>query len=152
MGITAKARSTVRITGTTQLSPEQVLEIVREGASTTKGGGASLLTTGIWNIGAQIVVARADDSSLTMALTSGRNLVELCTFSARVNREATGRTGVLVGGLETYKTQQQKLYYVIPVGPKQIPGMSPYKRFLDSVHRRILESDPTADVQIAQAD
>ena len=152
MGVTAKSRSTVRITGTTQLPPAKVLDLVREGAGSTKGGGASLLTTGIWNIGAQIVVVGSNEDSLALALTSGKGLVELCTFGASASVAESGRTKVTVGGLETYKTQQQKLWYLIPIGPKMIPGMAPYKKFLTTVTQRIAESDPTSNVQIAQAE
>lgn len=55
-----------------------------------------------------------------------------------------------VGGLDTYKTTQSKFFYLIPVGPKMIHGIDPYKRFLDVVAMQLTAADPGASVSIAQ--
>lgn len=152
VGVTAKARSTTRLTGTSALTTEEVLGVVREGAASVKGGGASLLTTGVWNIGAHITVVRETTDGLELSLTSGKKLVELCTFSADVLAAESSRVRVRVGGLETYKTTQEKMLGFIPVGPKMIPGMSPYKKFLSAVRERLTALDPSAELTIEQGD
>lgn len=151
MGITAKARSTTALQGSTTLAPSAVLDAVKEIAGDVRGGGKSLLTTGVANLGAQVHVMRETGSSVKLSITSGKKLVELCTFSATATADSDGTgTRVRVGGLETYKTQQRKLWYLIPVGPKQIYGMDPYKRFLTAVAERIRTLDPAAQLAVAQ--
>jgi hypothetical protein len=150
METTAKDRSTTALRGTTQLPPNQVLEIVKHATTELEGGGMHLLTTGIINVGAQVNVVSESDSGLVMSLTSGRRLVELCTFSARASTVGDGLTRVLVGGLETYRTQQDKMLIFIPVGPKHIDGLNPYKRFLRVVADKIRLADPAASVVVAQ--
>lgn len=38
----------------------------------------------------------------------------------------------------------------IPVGPKMIAGMSPYKRFLDEIGEALLQADPSVRVYIGE--
>jgi hypothetical protein len=149
MGITAKQRATTALTATTTLTEAEVLTAIKRAAGIVKGGGASLLTTGVANIGAQVNVMRETERSLALSLTSGKKLVELCTFSAVVASAGNVRT-VRVGGLETYKTQQRKWMYLVPIGPKQIYGMAPYKKFLDAVATELNATDPQVTVTIAQ--
>lgn len=149
MGITARQRASVQLLGTTSLSPSEVIELVKGGTLDVKGGGKSLLTTGIWNIGAHVNIVRSTETSAVLALTSGKKLVELCTFTAAASA-SDGATEVRVGGLETYKTSQQKLWFLIPVGPKMIHGMDPYKKYLSAVAERIRAADPAAQLTIAQ--
>ncbi len=151
MGVTAKSRASTSLDGDTALEPKQVIDLIREVAGSVKGGGASLLTTGFANAGAQVNVVRASGTSLRMSLTSGKQLVELCTFSATARANGDGRTVLRVGGLETYRTQQEKLLFLVPVGPKQIYGMAPYKKFLAAIQSALQAKDPSASVAIAQA-
>ena len=150
MGVTVKDRASTALKGSSKLTPAEVLDLIRSVATQVKGGGASLLTTGIANTGANVCVVRESDSSLTMAVTSTKQLVELCTFSAVVEPSGDGRTTVRVGGLESYKTLQSKVFVVIPAGPKQIYGMSAYKRFLNLVGEALRAHDPTATASIVQ--
>jgi hypothetical protein len=149
MGITAKSRSTTALQGSTTLAPAAVLDAVKGVAGDVRGGGKSLLTTGVANLGAQVHVMRESGNSIKLSITSGKKLVELCTFSATASADGDS-TQVRVGGLDTYKTQQKKLWYLIPVGPKQIYGMDPYKRFLTAVADRIRTLDPAAQLTVAQ--
>jgi hypothetical protein len=112
-----------------------------------KGGGASLLTSGIMNIGAQVHINGETASRLQLSITSGKRLIRLCTFSAEVVSEG-GRTQLRVGGLETYRTNQAHFFYVIPAGPKAIAGMDPYKRFLDAIRQVVQQQDPSAQVSV----
>lgn len=150
MGITARQRASVQLLGTTLLSPSDVIGLVKGGTLDVKGGGKSLLTTGVWNIGAHVNVVRSSETSAVLALTSGKKLVELCTFTASAKSVEGAATEVRVGGLETYKTSQQKLWFLIPVGPKMIHGMDPYKKYLNAVADRIRAADPAAVLTIAQ--
>lgn len=150
MGMTAKQRATTALRGQTALSPDEVMEIVRSTTNAVKGGGGSLLTTGITNLGARVNIVKDHASSMTLSLTSGKQLVELCTFDAQANRMGD-RTGVVIGGLDTYKTQQSKLLYFIPAGPKKIYGMAPYKKFLAAIADELRRRDASASIEIAQA-
>lgn len=84
------------------------------------------------NLGAQVHVTHESNEGMTFSLTSGKQLIELCTFSAHV-AAGEGQTTLQVGGLETYRTSQTKLYMLIPTGPKSIAGFAPYKSFLQEV-------------------
>lgn len=150
MAMSAKTRSQLRLYATTDLSQSDALAAVRQATNLVKGGGSSLLTSGLQNIGAQVNVERESPDRLALSITSGKRIFELCTFSARVTGpDANGKTRLYVGGLETYKTNQTKLYMIIPLGPKQIAGYDPYKRFLSSVAAALSERDPSAQISIA---
>jgi hypothetical protein len=150
VGLTARQRASTALHGTSMLSGRELLTIVKSAAQSVKGGGASLLTTGVRNLGAQVNVESESALGMHLSITSGKRLVALCTFSVNVWSQ-DGRTSFKVGGLDEYKTQQSKVLVFIPAGPKQIPGMSPYKRFLDLAGNLILQADPTAVAQISGA-
>jgi len=149
MGVTAKARASTALVGETSLSPEDVLNLIKEKAGKVKTSGMRTLNTGLYDIGATVNVMRESGSSLTLSLTSGKKLVELCTFpAAAVN--GGDRTKVTIGGLSTYKTSQQKILFFIPAGPKTIFGMSKYKQFLEDTRDAIVAADPSASLRIEQ--
>jgi hypothetical protein len=147
MAITAKARSQTTLHATTCLEPQAVLALVKQATGAVKGGGASLLTSGVQNLGAEAHVEQEAPGGLRLSITSGKRLVELCTFSAAVKTE-NEHTVLRIGGLETYKTSQSRLFYVIPIGPKSIVGFSPYKRFLDRVAVELRTKDSAANVVV----
>ena len=148
--LTAKSRAQLRLEAITTLPPTSALGAVKEATKAVKGGGTSLLTSGLQNLGAQVHVEREGPERLDLSINSGKRIVELCTFSARVSgpRE-DGKVLVHVGGLATYKTSQSRLFGLIPTGPKSIAGMAPYKQFLDAVGQRIRSEDPSAEVTIS---
>lgn len=148
VAITAKQRSRTALRGDTLLSGPDVLSLVKTASSGVKGGGASLLTTGLRNIGAQVNLESESRTTLHLSLSSGKRLVDLCSFTAAVGSDGAGRTTVRIGGLDAYRTQQQKFLYLIPVGPKQILGMAPYKRFLQLAAELITEADPSARLTV----
>lgn len=148
MAITAKSRASLRLSCVTSLSPTEALECVRRATGDVRGGGASVLTSGVKNLGAQVHVERESPSGLGLSITSGKRIIELCTFAART-AEKEGTTHLVVGGLATYKTTQEKLFYLIPIGPKAIAGISPYKRFLDAVAEQLVTKDPSAQIDIS---
>ncbi|MCL2462966.1 MAG: hypothetical protein FWF44_09895 [Defluviitaleaceae bacterium] len=150
MAITAKARATTHLEGTTNLDVQTMMQLLKETSSTVKGGGKSLLTTGLWNIGAHINIVSSNATTIQFTLTSGKDLVELCAFKATMSAKSSGKTFIRVGGLDTYKTTQQKMYGLIPAGPKMIHGMDPYKRFLEAVQQEILTKDSSAQLIIKQ--
>jgi len=150
MGITAKARSSLHLEATTSLPPPAVLGVVEAAANLVKGGGASLLTTGITNVGAQVHVENRATDRLDLSLTSGKRLVELMTMTASVDAGQNGSSYLLVT-VDSYKTRQQRLLGFIPAGPKQIHGMAPYKRFLETISTKLQGDDPSAQISISQA-
>lgn len=144
--MSAKTRAQLRLEATTTMNADDALKAVKIAATRVKGGGASLLTTGLQNAGAQVNVEREDNGHLAMSITSGRRIVELCTFSAAAS-SANGATSLTVGGLQTYKTTQSTVFF-IPVGPKMIAGYAPYKRFLEEVSAELHAADGAAAVSI----
>lgn len=147
--MSAQTRASLRLTASTTLEPAAVLRAVKSATAQVKGGGASLLTTGLQNIGAQVNVERENGSTLALSITSGKRLIELCTFNV-VARPAPTGTELTVGGLETYKTSQSTVFGFIPVGPKMIAGYAPYKSFLDAVAASLHGADTAAAVTIAE--
>ncbi|MDR3165844.1 MAG: hypothetical protein LBU13_09745 [Synergistaceae bacterium] len=150
MGLTVKQRASLHLEGTTSIDRETVMNLLEATAGTVKGGGASLLTTGLWNIGAHINIVNRSEGGFEFALNSGKDLVELCTFGASVHSDDAGNTVLRVGGLDTYTTSQSKVYGFIPAGPKMIHGMDPYKRYLNAVLEEIKNRDPEAELVIQQ--
>jgi hypothetical protein len=148
MAITASSRAQTRLRASTQLQGSEILEIVKHATTSARGGGASLLTSGIANAGARVHLEREAPDHLALSITSGKRLVELCTFAARV-AGGSGLTVLTVGGLETYKTSQPRVAGFIPSGPKSILGYDLYKRFLSSVSDAIQSADASAEVSIA---
>jgi hypothetical protein len=147
MAVTAKARAQTALQATTSLELAAVLALIKQATGAVKGGGASLLTSGVQNLGAQVHVEHEQPDRLRLSITSGKRLVELCTFSAAVKAE-NGHTVLRIGGLETYKTSQPRLFYLIPSGPKSIAGFSPYKRFLEHVAAELRANDSAANVSV----
>lgn len=148
--LTAKARSQLRLEATTSLPPTAALDVVKKSTSRVKGGGASLLTSGLQNLGAQVHVEQEQPERLGLSINSGKRIVELCTFSARVTGPgADGKTVLTLGGLERYKTSQSRVFGIIPTGPKSIAGIAPYKQFLDVVAQELRSQDPSAKVTVA---
>lgn len=138
--MSAKSRARVRLEATTMMIPEHALHAVKIAAGRVKGGGASLLTTGLQNIGAQVNIEHESPGQIALSITSGRRILELCTFSA-VASNGNGCTILRVGGLDTYKTTQSTFLGFIPVGPKAIAGYAPYKRFLEEVSAELRAVD-----------
>ncbi|MDN5996611.1 MAG: hypothetical protein L0I14_08090 [Acidipropionibacterium jensenii] len=153
MGITAKDRASLCLTGTTAMNPDQVMQTLTEAVANIKGIGkaSDLAFASLWSIGAHVEIVRRSDTELDLAMNSGKNLIELCTFKARATSDSSGHTHIVVGGLDTYKTSQEKYMGFIPVGPKLITGMAQYKNFLNGVSKLLTARDNTAQVTIAQA-
>lgn len=147
--MSAQSRASLRLTASTSLQPPAVVAAVKSAATRVKGGGASLLTTGLQNLGAQVNVERENGTTLALSITSGKRLVELCTFSV-VARSVPAGTELTVGGLETYKTTQSTMLGFIPVGPKMIAGYAPYKAFLNVVAEQLRGADRAVSLSIAE--
>ena len=145
--MSAQDRASLALRAEVGLKPLSVQELIKQAAGNVKGGGASLLTTGLQNVGAQVNVERESPGLLNFSITSGKRIFELCTFSARVEW-ADDRSRVVVGGLETYKTTQSTIGGFIPAGPKMIAGMAPYKSFLHAVETVLRGADPSASISI----
>jgi hypothetical protein len=151
MAVTAKSRATRALRATTSITPGEALGAIRSAAAAVKGGGASMLTSGIANVGAQVHIEREQPNKLWLSIQSGKRLVELSTFTAEA-QNADGRTTVRVGGLDSYKTVQSKFLGVVPTGPKAIHGIDLYKRYLTAVQNELLRLDPSAQVTIQGSD
>jgi hypothetical protein len=134
----------VALNASTSLEPAAALAVVKQAAESVKGGGISLLTSGIANVGAQVHVEREQPDRLSLSITSGKRIIELCTFSAQVSASGD-RTRLRVGGLERYKTSKS----TFPPSPKSIMGYDLYRRFLDAVEGGLRASDRGAEVTIA---
>lgn len=147
MAITAKGRAQLALHARTKLTVKEMLDLVRAATGAVRGGGTSLLTSGVQNIGAQVHVEAETNNRLALSITSGKRLIELCTFSAEAVQDGDGVTNLRVGGLETYRTTQPT-YMFIPVGPKSIAGYDPYKRLLNHIANVLAKADPQATVSV----
>lgn len=150
MAVAVLPKAQLCLVATTALSPSDALDVVRQAAaSLKKGSGVNALNFSVLNLGAQINVLRESPNRLVLSITSYDQRFELCTFSARVTGpDSDGKIRLQVGGLETYKTTQQKIFVFIPVAPKSIWGYPTYKSFLDVVVSALSQSDPSAQVSI----
>jgi hypothetical protein len=147
MAVTAKARARTALLASINLSQSDTLDVVKAATNLVKGGGTSLMTSGVVNVGAQIHVEEEHQDRLGLSITSGKRVVELCTFAAIAVQEDSW-TSLTVGGLQTYKTSQSRLLGIIPVGPASIPGFSLYKRYLTELQAQLQAADPQASISI----
>lgn len=149
MAGTVKARASLMLRGTTMLDPERTLQVLRASAGAMRGGRMPTVTTGIGDLGAQVHVVREAEGLLWMTMTSGRQLATLCTFCAHVWNDA-GTTNIRVGGLDHYRTQQPRLFQLVPIGPATIKGMAAYRRLLEHLRAEITIEDPGARLTVSQ--
>jgi hypothetical protein len=147
VAVTAKARARTALLASTHLKPDEVLDVVKSATGQVKGGGASLMTSGVTNAGAQVHTEQEHADRLALSITSGKRLLELCTFAAIASQNSE-QTSLTVGGLETYKTSQSRFLGIIPIGPASIPGFSLYKRFLSEIETQLQAADPLASISI----
>ena len=148
--ITAKSRARLRLAASTWLSPSDTLASVRQAAGDVKkGSGVNLMNFNLLNNSAQMNIERELPDRLALSIASYNRGVELCTFSVYVAGPGPdGKTRLHVGGLETYKTTQQRLFMIIPTGPKSIWGYPLYKYFLEVVASTVSKRDPSAQISI----
>lgn len=153
MGITAKNRASLCLTGTTAMTPDQVMQTLTDAVASVRGVGkiTDHAFASLWTIGAHVEIARRSNTEIELVMNSGKNLIEICTFRARATPDGSGRTRVVIGGLDSYKTTQEKYIGLIPVGPKLITGMAQYKHFLDSLSKLFAQRDNSVQLMIAQA-
>lgn len=146
----SKHRAGIGLRAQTVLPADEVAALVRDLCVEVKGGGKSLLTTGVWNVGANLVV-QGSGRSFMVSIQSGGILKgnELCRFPVKVHERATG-SEVVIGGLAKYRTHQLKVFYVAPISPKRIEGFDPYRRFLDVVAAELLARDATSAATIGE--
>jgi hypothetical protein len=150
----APAKIKTRLEARTQLSPDEALNVVREASGEVKGGGKGILTAGavagiggLANVGSAVHVEESGQDSLGLSITSGKRLVELCTFKASCEQADDG-TVLRVGGLTTFKATQSTALGFIPIGPKVVMGFDAYKRLLTAVEGGLKQRDPAATVTI----
>jgi hypothetical protein len=149
MALTAASRARTRLRAETCLDSPLLMDIAKGATVEVKGGGTSLLTSGVINAGAAVHIDREEEHVLGLAIASGRRLIELCRFSARVYAAKDGSCIVLViGGLEAYKTSQPRVAGLIPSGPKSIPGFDLYKRYLTRVSEAVRTADAGATIHV----
>jgi len=84
-------------------------------------------------------------------LISGIAQKRVGIFRVSANDGEADRVNLKIGGFDRYSTKQEKLLLLIPLGPKRIVGFGPYKKLLDLVMAEIQQRDPTASLQIQQA-
>jgi hypothetical protein len=149
--ITTKARVQLRLVANTVPSSSDILSVVRQAVGDTKKGGrVNVLNFNVLNMSAQVTIARELPNRLALSITRLDRRVELCTFSARVTRLNTnGKARLQIGGLEIYKTTQQRVLMLIPIMPASIWGYPLYEHFLDVVAVALSQRDPSANVFIA---
>ena len=46
--------------------------------------------------------------------------------------------------ITSYRTRQETLFYLIPVGPKKMTGIQNYRKFIDEFGQRLRTADPSA--------
>jgi hypothetical protein len=130
------ARATLRVEGTTQLSPDDVHEIVCEAIRTTKPGanyaGSALRLA---------IEGGPEGATIRMRAKAGF----VCDFGFHAVTDGT-LTQLRVGGLRHFKTKRHTVLFV-PV-KTEILGYGFYKRFLDAVLNAVLDADFDATVDL----
>ena len=90
-------------------------------------------------------VLRHHPDGLDCAVLSGFRGIRQCTFGVR--RDGT-RLSVR---LQEYRTENEKLFFVIPMGPATIPGYGSYRHFLRALTREVRRIDRGAGARVVQA-
>ncbi len=149
MAIIAKTRAQLALHATTRLHQKKTLDLVRVAVGAVRGGGTSLLTSGLQNIGAQVHVERASDSALALSITSGKRLIELCTFSAHVTNGSDGMTLLRVGGLEILPHLTTEDVRVHPGRPEVDRGIRRVQAIPEPRRGRVVEGGSAGDRLVA---
>lgn len=66
------------------------------------------------------------------------------TFEVRITSEDKGQ--VITSRILSYRTSQQKLLFLIPMGPSHMPALSSYEKFVGHLRALALDADPQANI------
>lgn len=148
MAMTTASRVATALHGTTDLSVEHALSIVKDVAEQTSGTGYGR-KAGKW-VKSEVRPRVTEDHGhwLKLEIGSGwEGSTPWTTFTATAEAH-DGRTALRVGGLEKYRTYQTKWLGLIPTGPAMIFHYSLYKRYLQAVSAQLAATDPLASISI----
>lgn len=120
-----------RIEITTALSVERALEVVRRTIETQSNlhlvGGA--------------------EGILSVHVKSWMSAVQI---SFVISAESEGDVARLASDILEYRTAQDRLLYIIPMGPVTMVGYKDYKRFMEALAHTVNAADPSARTQIIE--
>ncbi|WP_433030729.1 hypothetical protein [Actinomycetospora sp. CA-053990] len=136
VAIRAGSRGSVGLDLDVEASPETV----RDAVGRALANRGNYFTTD----GCAYSVLRHQPDGLDCAILSGFRGLQHCTFSVRLSG-----TRLSVRLLE-YQTVNEKILFVIPMGPATIPGYGSYRHFLQALTREIRRIDRGAGARVVQ--
>lgn len=122
------------------LSADRVAEISKSVGESTKGNIA---------IGVNHVRFEGAQAGRTNFSIRGLgNHAEYMTFHVSIDDQRTGC--IVKSGIDTFKTRQQKLLMLIPIGPKSMLAYKTYKLFMGNFEAALRAKDPGARTTITE--
>jgi len=144
MAVTAKARAEVALIAETTLPLADVRGLVKAATARVEERGISIKGE---RGSVRVEVVTEDVENLGLAVITGENPNPFATFRASTH-STEGKTHLRLGGLESYKTFQTKIFGLIPSGPAMVFGYGVYKRFLTAVAAALEAEDPAVEITI----
>jgi hypothetical protein len=122
----------------TCLIPERVAEISKHVGDVTKGD----LAIGVNNV--RFEGASAGRTSFSIRSFGDR--VQLMTFHIEISQTAAGSSAH--SRIDSFQTRQDKLFMLIPTGPKRMTGYKTYKRFMENLASAVRSEDAAVSATI----
>jgi hypothetical protein len=117
--------------------------VIRDAVARTLANRGNYFTT---DGCAYSVVAHRPDG-LDCAIVSGVRARQMCTFAVRLVVRDPHRLTVR---LQEFRTETEKLFLVVPMGPATIPGYGSYRHFLRALPREVRRIDRGAMARVVQ--
>ena len=127
-----------RVVAATSLAPRQVAELV--------AGLASAEPT----VAAAVRLVDGHDGRLRFAIRMFRDTAETMSFHVDVLPDGTGSR--VRSKIDTYTTTQEKLFMLVPIGPRQMVSYPVYKLFMNAVRESLGAADPRAEISIVEVE
>jgi hypothetical protein len=135
--VRASARGSIGLDLDVEASPDAV----RDAVGRALADRGNYFTTD----GCAFSVLRHREDGLECAVVSGFRSLRQCTFEVRLSG-----TRLSVRLLE-YRTVNEKILWLIPMGPATIPGYGSYRHFLRALTREVRRVDRGAGARVVQA-
>jgi len=133
--------SSAALHATTSLGREELAQLAQKAAGEAHGNA--------WNSPGSVRFERATPNRLDFSVQApGPLRRELMTFSLAINdRDASGAHDVGVA-IARFKTMQNKMWGLIPLGPRKLLGFAAYRSFLTAFGSAVQAHDASASVDV----
>jgi hypothetical protein len=124
----------------TSLAAEQAASLAKTVGESTKGD----LRIGLNHVRFE----GAQAGRLNFSIRGPKDISELMSFHLTI--ESTPNSTAIRTRIDGFKTRQEKLFYLIPFGPKKLLGYKTYRRFMENLTSGVTSLDSRATITLAE--